>query len=152
MTIEQSEQYGCSLRAPLPSLTQYEISNRTLLREQGVSDADIDIYVDRYNRSSVPVIQDEMFFNICLRIVKENQGKVVETELQREIEKQSSYIYERYETTKIDMMMTHRNFFTSDDDQQQFDAGIRTLTVYNYCALVGNCLPPLVESYLSHLY
>jgi hypothetical protein len=126
--------------------TQLPFSYKDVLPKRGISDVKADELNLKYNRQSIPLMDDEIFFLNLGRIAAENAPEKVESELQRFIEQESARLHEDYCDAKYDVGSHGPRLLQSDALRFQFVTGIRKQTVHGYEALVAYCLYPLIQA------
>ena len=152
MALDLSE----SLQLPIsPSLsivstlcsTQVPSSTKTILLDFGISIDKADELNHRYNRRSIPIMDDERFFQMLEQIATNNVPDEVESELQHVMEQKSARLSEDHSDAKFEIGMDGLAFFRSSESQQFiFSSCLRKHTIHGFEEFVAYCLPPLIEA------
>jgi hypothetical protein len=151
MSIEQSNLHQLPISPSLsatstPDLTQAPTSIKSILIGHGISDNKADELNCLYNRRSIPVMDDGLFFQLLNEIATDIDPEQVESELQRRIDQQSTSLYNDYVAAKHEIGLTGLDFFQTESQQFRFTAGLRKHTIHGFEAFVASCLPPLIEA------
>jgi hypothetical protein len=151
MSIKQSKLHqpplSPSLSAPsTPDCTQAPTSIKSTLLSHGISDNKADELNNLYNRRSIPVMDDGLFFQLLNEIATDIDPDQVESELQRRIDQQSTSLHNEYVATKHEIGFSGLNLLQTASQQFRFTAGLRKHTIHGFEALVVSCLPPLIET------
>jgi hypothetical protein len=129
MSIEQSKPREWPISPSLsatstPSLTQAPTSIKSILLGRGISDDKADELKDRYNRRSIPIMDDGLFFQLLNQIAMDNDLEEVESKLQSYIDQKSSSLYDDYVTAKHEIGLAGLNLFPTESQQFRFTSGI----------------------------
>jgi hypothetical protein len=151
MSIEQSKLHQLPISPSLsatsaPDFTQAPTSIKSILLSHGISDNKADELNYLYNRRSIPVMDDGLFFQLLNEIATDIDPDQVESELRRRIDQQSTSLYNEYVAAKHEIGFSGLDLFQTVSQQFQFTAGLRKHTIHGFEAFVASCLPPLIEA------
>lgn len=128
------------------SSTQVPSSTKTILLDFGISIDKADELNHRYNRRSIPIMEDERFFQMLEQIATNNVLEEVESELQHVIEQKSARLSEDHSDAKFEIGMDGLAFFPSESQQFIFSSCLRKHTIHGFKEFVAYCLPLLIKA------
>jgi hypothetical protein len=151
MSIEQSKLHQLPISPSLsatstPDFTQAPTSIKSILISHGISDNKADELNRLYNRRSIPVMDDGLFFQLLNEIATDIDPDQIESELQRRIDQQSTSLYNEYVAAKHEIGFSGLDIFQTASQQFRYTAGLRKHTIHGFEAFVACCLPPLIEA------
>ncbi len=129
-----------------PDFTQAPTSIKSILISHGISDSKADELNSLYNRRSIPIMDDGLFFRLLDEIATDIDPDQVESELQRRIDQKSTSLYNEYVAAKHEIVFSGLDLFQTVSQQFLFTAGLRKHTIHGFEAFVASCLPPLIEA------
>lgn len=126
--------------------TQVPSDIKDALLKRGISSERADDFNSRYNRRSIPIMNDEIFFDHLNEIATDNVPDEVETELEALMARESARLADDYFDAKFDIFLAGVNVFPSESQKFQFGTSLRQHSIHGFEGFVAYCLPHLIET------
>ena len=129
--------------APTPGSTQLPTSFQSDLLNLSISSEEIERMLDKYNRHTIPIMEDE---TVCKWLYEDvaRSGLVDESKLDQWIRKESSHIEQGCISAKISVSLAGLEFFHTDEQRHNLIAGLQGPTIHGYRCLL-DCVSFLVK-------
>jgi len=88
--------------ASSPNVTQYPLSVRDTLLDRGISNTKLDLLQQQCNLRSVPLIENDQFFEIIQKCLDDKSRGVLKAQLQLFINEEIARVHEAYMDIKHD--------------------------------------------------
>lgn len=135
--------------SPSPSIppAAYASAKDTLLH-RGVSLQLIDDLNARYNRRTIPVMNDEQFFQLLSGVAIDSEPAAIESKIQTVMDEKNTSIHYSYVAAKYEIGLATLDLFQSVAQQFRYLSSLREHTIHNFEGFVADCLPTLIRSSL----
>lgn len=121
--------------------TQYPTSIRDNLYERGIDATELNL---KYNRLTVPIMDDEQFYEILLDIAgrREHDKSDMESDLKRKLQELTNPLLDDYNAAKFELGMMGVDCI---EPSHTFAAFLRQNTVNGRQRFIADCLPSIIE-------
>jgi hypothetical protein len=154
MNIEQSElpmspslsPISTSTSASTPCSTQAPTLIKESLASYGISLEDADKWNGEYNRESLPLMHDDLFWKLLKEIARDTDPADVESKLKSRMEQNSVRSRADFDRARYEIMLSGPELFQDESQKLAFTLALNAQhTVRGFEDLIAHCVPQLVN-------
>ncbi|KAH8797830.1 hypothetical protein F5884DRAFT_758928 [Xylogone sp. PMI_703] len=157
MNIEQSEHpmspsstststSTSSTSASTPCSTQAPTSIKESLPSYGISLEDADKWNGEYNRESLPLMHEDLFWKLLKEIARNTDPADVESKLKSCMEQNSVHSRREFDKARYEIMLSGPELFQDESQKLDFTLALNAQhTVRGFEDFIAHCVPQLVK-------
>lgn len=154
MNTEQRKLPSPSLSAASTTRTtpspQAPTSTIDSLPNYGISTEDADKWNDKYNRTSLPLMPDHLFWNLLIEIARDTPPAEVESKLKNAMEQKTTDSRNEFNDQASDTMLSGTALFKESSRLMEFFSALnREHTILGLETFMSRCLPLLIDGHLK---
>jgi hypothetical protein len=137
-----------STSASTPYSTQAPTSVKESLPSYGISLKDADKWNAKYNRESLPLMHEDLFWKLLKDITQDTNPADVESELKSRTGQKSARSRADFDKVRYEIMLSGAELFQNESQKLAFTSALNAQhTVCSFEDFIAHCVPQLIDGY-----